>query len=337
MIIKFQNTNMMYKSSLLIVAGFILLSYIPLLSQTYSLTVSNEPFEFLENGVQATKGVWDNPSFVVPIGFSFEFFGEMTTNLYALEDFYDGILSTSLNPTSVNLMVPFATDLIDRGYDIDSSMSPILYKTEGPAGERVFTLEYKNVGFWGSEELNGIYIDFVNFQLKIFEASDNFEFHIGPHSVSDPSLAFDTLGPIIGLVEGYDLNYGEVSGEVMLLSGDPLSPQIITEFVESYVTWPIPENTVYRFIKNPTAVSDPVDSQSSVFYYPNPCREFVTLKPGLIADIKSPVYVINIFGEIIKVDNDPGVIELDNISAGFYGLNFLTTGGPITQRISLIR
>lgn len=321
----------------LIAFTFLVSGWMPLQSQSYTVTVSNKTFDFLDEGNLAFFGIWDDPGYTVPVGFEYELFGETSSHLYAWEDFFGPILSANLNGASLNLMVLFSTDLIDRGFELDTPLSPILYHTEGPVGERVFTLEYNNAGFWNGELQNGIYVDFINLQLRIYEETGDFEYHIGPYSVTNPAADFEgESGPGMGVIEGLDYNAGNINGEILLLKGNPLSPQIETSNPDVYLTWPIPVGTVYRFSNEPTAVSDPV-LESSAYYYPNPCREFVALRSEFSDEIKSSVYIINSVGEVVGTDNDPDIIELENFSAGIYTLKFLTSGGQVSQRISLVK
>ena len=45
-----------------------------LFAQAYSLTVSTQEFEFLENAELAVQTSWASPEFEIPLGFDFEFF-----------------------------------------------------------------------------------------------------------------------------------------------------------------------------------------------------------------------------------------------------------------------
>src|SRR4030095_7435130 len=134
--------------------NFLLLSFIFFLifrvsgnCQTYHLDITNEPYEPIVGGTALVIGIWDDPEFEIPIGFNFYFFG-MTDKLYCFADFQCGVFSSNLDPDSLNLIGVFAGDFIDRGYDADSALSPILFKTEGTVGHRVTTIEYKNAGFY---------------------------------------------------------------------------------------------------------------------------------------------------------------------------------------------
>ncbi|HUR31718.1 MAG TPA: T9SS type A sorting domain-containing protein [Saprospiraceae bacterium] len=310
-----------------------------LYSQTYSFSTSNAPYVPITNATSAVKGSWDDPGLAISIGFGFEYFGETSSVIYSLDDFVGGFFATNLNIEELNLLVPFGVDLIDRGFEIDSALSPIYYKTEGPVGNRVFTLEYNNSGFYSSpiDSVNHIYVDYINFQMRLFEQSGDIEVHIGPHSIADPELVFDAPGPAMGLIEGYDYYEGTVSGEVLLLSGNALTPELITSFEESYVTWPIPENTVYHFTNNTTAVTNINEKIQTSYYFPNPTYQYVTLRPEYLEEILSPVFVSNTLGKLISIDSDPVIIELNNLPAGMYTLHFETSKGWVFQKILIIK
>src|SRR5687768_12132091 len=84
-------------------------------AQPYELSVSSAAFVPLTNATPAVNGTWDDPGFTAPIGFDFEYFGETTTNLYVLEEFIGGFAATNVDVQSLNLILAFAADLVDRG------------------------------------------------------------------------------------------------------------------------------------------------------------------------------------------------------------------------------
>ncbi len=315
----------------------VLICYLPGSSQTYNLSITNEPYVPLTGGTSLVQGVWDDPEFNVPLGFSFDYYGQTTDMLHVISGFLGGIYTTNLDANAVNLMAVFATDFVDRGYNTGQAMSPILFKTTGTTGHRITTVEFKNAGFFSDTVINGVYQDFINFQLRLFEETGNIEMHLGPYSVSNIAADFDgPPGPIVGLIEGLNYGSGEVSGEVLLLNGDPVNPEIITTYNDAYLTWPIPENTVYRFSTGATATHDLSKPQLEQYYFPNPCVQNVTLKPELRDEIQSPVYVFNSLGQIVRIDDQPERIELDGLSVGIYQLRFNTKDGQVIQRISLM-
>src|SRR5688572_25872368 len=116
-------------------------------SQTYNVEVIQSPYTPLEGGQPLVDETWSEPVFSAPVGFSFPFFDDLIDTLFAQDFFGGGYLSTGLNYESTGLLIFFSTDLIDRGIELDSAMSPILYKLDGDPGHRVFTIEFQNAGF----------------------------------------------------------------------------------------------------------------------------------------------------------------------------------------------
>ncbi|MGB3078643.1 MAG: T9SS type A sorting domain-containing protein [Saprospiraceae bacterium] len=328
----------MRKLFMFVFGSIILIMHSSLHSQSYSVSVSNEPFTFLENGIAAVTKEWSDPAFTIPIGFKFHFFDDAVDSLYSLDFFAGTYFTTKSDLGSVNLLLALNADLIDRGYFADTSLSPITYKTEGIPGQRVFTLEFRNAGFTYGETNNDTLIDFINLQLTIHEGSSTIDVHIGPYSVDNVELDFDGFsGPTIGLAEDFDFINDTIHGELILLAGDPLTPEIITENTPSTLEWPIPENTVYTFSHNPTRTKEINSIESNLFYYPNPTSGIVTLSSDVYDKIISPVYVINLLGEIIRKDYTTDRVELENLPAGIYTLSFQTPSNNVLQRILLMR
>lgn len=308
------------------------------IGQSYNVSVSNEPFVFLENADSAVTQTWYDPEFIIPIGFSVQFFQDVVDSLYSLDFFAGSYFGTNPDLSAMNIMLAFSTDLLDRGVELDTLLSPILYKTEGASGHEIFTLEFRNAGFTNGEIKNGIYTDFINFQLRIYEESNNIEVHIGPYSVENPGLDFEGFsGPSIGLAEDFDFINDTVHGELFLLAGDPLMPSIITSNMPLTLVWPIPENTVYTFSYLPTSLNENDLQINKPLYFPNPSSGSVSLHGDNSINITSPVYIYDSNGILVRKDNSIDKVELDGLPCGIYALCFQTSSGNIAQRISLIR
>jgi hypothetical protein len=306
-------------------------------SQSYDVSVTNEPFEFLQNGTPAVTETWDDPAFTAPLGFTFDLFGDPVSVLYSQDFFAGGFFSTSLQAVT-DVIIALNTDLIDRGHENNMFLSPITYKTEGTTGHRVFTLEFKNTGFYSGEIANDIYTDFINVQLRIYEENDNIQVHIGPYSLTNPGLDFEGFsGPVIGLVNDFDFENDTILGEILVLAGDPLHPDIITDFTPATLIWPIPENTVYTFSPISTGTKETTQTKSSQFYFPNPSTGSVSLFPGNSEKIMSPVFIFNSVGELVRKDIQTEVVELSDLPGGVYELKFQTSDGGIVQRIVLLK
>ena len=304
--------------------------------QTYHLSVTTAPFEFLEGGTSAINGVWDDPDLVLPIGFDFPYFDTVLTHLYLRSAFSFITLSDTPDEATLSGIVVFGGDIVDRGLLDDNSLSPITYQTSGNAGNRVFTAEWENAGFYWDLFDDSNSTDFVNFQLRLFEADGTIEFHYGPNQHSTPEIDYNgNFGPSVQLIEAYNINSQMSLGEVLLLSGDPADPDITTTLQDIFLDSPIPEDLVYRFTREPTIVREPISIVS--YYHPNPTPG----KLSLLADYQEEeIKEVNITDEqgrhCFTVEQTQS-LDLINLPPGIYDLMITTTNGQYRQRISLVK
>jgi|JI10StandDraft_1071094.scaffolds.fasta_scaffold00297_33 hypothetical protein len=148
-----------------------------------------------------TPIVGDNTYWSIPIGFSFTFFGQTFTSLYASTN---GFISFStLNPENTesnNLFVyksgipaaviaPWWANMI-----VDCSSS-VQYQATGTTGNRILTVEWKNIllntyDSRGSGNINRR----LNFQVKLYETTNIIDLIYGPASGNTNSNEFASLG-----------------------------------------------------------------------------------------------------------------------------------------------
>ncbi|MGB3078644.1 MAG: hypothetical protein WBB31_06160, partial [Saprospiraceae bacterium] len=230
--------------------------------QTYHFSATSKPYVEITNGTALVTDTWDDPELVIPIGFNFQYYGTTMTTLYLPSTF---TLITLIDDPSADIIgniVLFGADLIDRGYISGTSLSPISYKTDGNAGHRVLTVQWKNAGFLGDLSNFGFSTDFINFQLKLYEEDGNIEFAYGPSTVTHPTEDYGANGPIIGLLESLDYINDINLGEIILLAGNPSNPTIVNAYQETHLNGSIPSGTSYIFSRNTTAVKDIVKEGS---------------------------------------------------------------------------
>ncbi|MEO6133116.1 MAG: T9SS type A sorting domain-containing protein [Saprospiraceae bacterium] len=302
-------------------------------AQTYQVTVSNEPFVFLENAQAAVKGPWELPEFQAPFGFNLEFFDITTDQLYS--NFFYGIFDANQDIEHTYQFVPFYASLIDRGYQQDSALSPIKFSTIGPAGQRIFTLEFKEAGlFYGLETKDGVFLDYISFQLKLYEGTGDVEFHIGPYSIlEDPEIVFDgNPGPAIGLLADTDNTPGGHVGEIILLAGNALKPTVVTDTIV-YLNWPIPENTVYRFSRMGTSVDEHLSFAKQPILFPNPTFGEVNLKVTNANEVVYPIIVMDELGKKVVSWNTKSEISVAGLSAGCYFVLINTKNKNFTEKL----
>jgi hypothetical protein len=309
------------------------------MAQTYDVTASHTPFVALENPQVLTDEPWDILEFQLPLGFEFEFFDITTEDLFCIANSFGGDFELNEDIDHLYQVLPFFAGLIDRGYQQDSALSPIHYKTEGMAGERVFTLEFIEAGlFNGLETEEGIFLDYISFQLRLFEASGDIEFHIGPHSIlEDPVIVFDNNpgpGPVIGLLADAESMPGGQIGELILLTGDPLNPTVTDDIVS--LNWPIPEHTLYRFSRMGTSVDDHLSDAKQPFFFPNPTSGIIHLNEMYANDILYPIIVLDVLGKPVCQWNAEAALSAVHLPAGSYFAIVRTQRKVVAEKILVL-
>ena len=305
-------------------------------AQTYTLTVTSEPYQSLQGGQALVNDFWDDPSFTVPLGFNFEFFNEMLQSVVVDASF--SFVSMAAPPVDdmFSLLIPFGADLVDRGYLDSVHLSPIRYKVTGSPGSKVLTVEWSNAGYFQDLIINGTSTDYINFQVRLYEANGDIEYHYGPNAVADPPLVFNgEPGPVVGIAEQYNPGSDMVLGEVLLLSGDPAVPGAQTDYQNYTLDGPPPENTVYRFSREQTGIFSPGDIHYAQLFGPNPTSGTLHV---LTSDLLEPVQEVHVYdfqGRCILRSEGQQDIVLNGWPSGLYELRIFTPSGIKRQRISL--
>lgn len=199
----------------------------------YSLTVSTRNYAHLENPVSISDSiVWDDPQYLVKVGFDFEFMGISVDTIVVGDSYisldYQLIYDEEWNQyyyENYGGIDVFGTDLIDFGYADASAQSHINYKLEGTEGERILKIEWKHVGFYYEYDANGESQSYISFQLWLFEEDNHFEIRYGESSLLNENMCYNNeLGPYVDfgrtendyeLIHGYYLD-GQPSGPIML-------------------------------------------------------------------------------------------------------------------------
>ncbi|MBL4862956.1 MAG: hypothetical protein JKY09_08080 [Crocinitomicaceae bacterium] len=246
-------SNVIMKSQILLSFIFICFSSI---SQGYNLSYFTDTYNDLSNSTSLNNGnTWDDPDYTIPIGFNFDMYGNSNSQIYLDGSWFGATLATDLCAPGFELsfLMPDAADIVDRGYDIGTSMSNISYKLEGPNGNRILKIEWNNVGFLdGNLDAGNVYIDFTNFQVWLYEIDNAIEYRYGPNSISDPLPVYGgESGTWLGILPEYSCDIGDWLGNVYSLEGDPLNPSMSMFDPNlgnpSFLNDVIPSGMVYRF------------------------------------------------------------------------------------------
>ena len=182
---------------------------------------------------------------VIEIGFPFQFEG---TVFYKLKVCTNGWISFDTNVTiaywqrdlSHGLQRPMLAPLLWSLSGIGSGCKAS-YKTDGAAGNRVFTMEWL-YWQWSSVNIDSV----ISFQVKIFESTNIIEFHYR-QEVNAATATVCAIG-----ISGRELG----PGHFLSLDSATSSPSVSNQV--EYSIWSAPQsNQVYRF--TPPGCSAPAD------------------------------------------------------------------------------
>lgn len=321
----------LYKTTLILLSIFSLNSKMS--GQSYNVTIENKTFVSLDNAeeIDAYNSDEEWPVFQIPIGFEFPFFDITSNTIYSNANSFGGYTSLNDDEDNLYMLVHFLANFIERGDSQNEILSPLRYKTEGTMPNRVFSLEYKDMGFFfGLTDSSGIYLDYINIQVRLFEENGNIEFHIGPYVMNeDPDEVFDGFsGPFIGIMSMVQNNTGGNIGEVVSISGDINSP-VISDNPFAFMEWPIPENTVFTFSNMSTSINATNESKNKSGLFPNPTNDKVTVIPDSNFD---QIKLYNSFGqEVYSTRNNN--FSISHLEKGVYYLKIISGSNEQTDKL----
>lgn len=293
----------------------------------YTFTISQGTYSELSGGTQATEDViWNSLIFSAPIGFDFQLYDEVIDTLYGLGAFEGAVSSSPTLDTNHHLISVCRAELIDRGAEppFVGHLSPVIYSTEGQPGQRIFKLEWNNAGFFLDLYANNQTNFYVNFQLWLYEGTNEIEMHYGPNFVPSIQLAYQATGPMIGLAN-------RSFSDVYLLSGAVGDPNLSDTIV--YVTGTPDNGTIYRFSKTPSSIKE--QDIPSFKIYPNPTSDKIEIAFSKQPDQGSRVYISDLTGkELLSIDlkDSNTAINTQFLAPGIYNLSFVNGNGQALVR-----
>jgi len=317
-------------------------------AQPYSLSVSTSNYNYLSGTSSLNNGrTWDDPTFTIPLGFNFNYFGQQIDTVLIAYGF-GGTLMMSLNGSGIaSFLSPFGADLIDRGFNFTSgpnqagSLSPISYQLSGTAGNQLMKIEWKNAGFYSDLQLNGRNaVDSVNFQLWIYENGDRIEVHMGPNHIGSPLVSYDgNSGPDILFAPAVDLVNGLYVGNFYCLDGMPSNPTFQIRSPQNsllFLQGTIPNGTVYHFI--PGLVGEKDNEEAiDLKTYPNPVTDRLNLKFSESILVKS-IEIVSLNGKkLMELDPKEVSHDLSKLSSGIYLMVLISDYQRIVKKIQLTK
>lgn len=294
----------------------------------YDLTVLDQPYEPLSEAtalefdqfdVNYGKFVgWDDPSFSVQLGFDFSFSG-YTINAMDQVDLGAMMAGTYIDPESglplLQAFLPTGYDLTDRGI-IGLDPSIIRWNTSGDPGDRVFTIEWANAGFY-EEIADTTSTSYVNIQVRLFEADGVIEFHYGPSLIDDSTDLDPTIATLILAYDPFTYN-----ALLYALDGDPADPTIVPYtnvddfYYGAYLLSHPADGTVYRWGPTETTLDVVEQAGTTVQAWPNPTAGGVQVD----FDGEHGWTLTDAVGREVQagVDQNGVRLDLDGLDAGAY-------------------
>lgn len=326
------------------VAVFFALS-MNLQAQTYNFSVSTGTYTDLSGSTSVNEGsTWDDPEFIVPIGFDFQLFDTTLSELVLGDGIFGGLRSVDMNSGLWPAVIYYGSDFVDRGYEVGQgsavtgSLSNISYLVEGDTGSRICKIEWNNAGFYFELADDNVSEDFTNLQIWLYEGTNEFEIHFGPSSISQPFLSFlGATGPGFVLISSIDINTDDIDDEAYSLTGDSSSPVMeeITSIYDDldYIEGNAPEGTIYRFSRNTTGLAE-IQQPVSFSVYPNPAKDQFSV---VIENDEVEVEAISILdnhGRLVKLAAaNVNQINVSDLVNGVYVVQITTDKGLSTQKL----
>lgn len=248
----------------------------------YTTELISQPYAPLEEySLLDLEWGWDDPEEMLPIPFDMVIWGDTCTFL-ATANVGEMIFGAG---QANHLIAPVLSDICDvapadsTGQDV----SEIRHTLEGEAPNRVFKVEYHNVGF---------YPEVYNFEDTVVQATQRatyqvwlhetgtITFHYGPNSVTDHALVADGFLNSAGLIGNFDpYSY---SGTLLMAEGEADAPAFqTTNDIYGWAyggaqgwgnTWPS-EGTGYVFNPIQPAGIEMPETALSLSAYPTPAHD----------------------------------------------------------------
>ena len=303
----------------------------------YVFSTFNEPYMDLVNPVSVNNGeIWDDPEYLIPLGFTFDFMGQSMTEIGII---YPGAqLIPVVAGNLVNVFLPYQSDIIDVGAVTgEVSESPISYLLEGDVGSRILKIEWKNVGFYAEIDALGTANNTTNFQLWLYETTNDIEYRFGNNTIKSPDLVHFVGRPIVGIVKNAILD-GSGFDAAWLLDGDPTNPTIFLFLnsggepsADDLLDSEPPGGTVYHFDTGIVGV-DELPNAHSLQLYPTLADGSLNVIWG--GGLPATAEIVDNLGRIISshtMVNSYDALSVQDVSPGNYFLRLSDGASTLTR------
>jgi hypothetical protein len=291
----------------------------------YVFSRYNSTFTPIEEATSLDGGqIWDDPTWTVPLGFTFYTANDTINTLYVgeLGSTIYGIQDDSLT----DVFLPYYSDIANA--DNDTLVSPVSYVIQGPPGFQICIIEWLNVGFYEEGSMTGAYTNTTSFQLWIYENSNIFEYHFGPNNITNPTLVHMFGSPASAFVENLNQNSGFewdgfycVAGNSDAETISTITPNevLIAQGIPTYalLNSEPTDGTVFRFA--PTFVGVEEQSAKTFEIFPNPTTGILNVFNPTQSTVVAQV--LSSEGKVIHTEtlvSGRNSIYTENLAAGYY-------------------
>jgi hypothetical protein len=301
-------------------------------AQYYTFDTSTDLYADLDNAISLNNSfTWQDPHYDIPIGFDFILYDKPIKSI-VLNGFGWGGALTSGTKGIYSLLIAYGSDLVDRGYNIISdtitleSKSNISYQLDSLNHRKILKIQWGNAGFYHELADDSISSDYINFQLWLYEGSNDVEWHFGPSHISKPNLCYNNYsGTYIALFPMFDHGINKVLGKGYVLTGNPKNPEVLWVDNQNphHIDGTIPDGTIYLFSRQSIGLNNL--NTSKILLSPNPVRESFSILSNKNNQTIEKIIVYNSHGQIIKEVNSPiSEIDISSIIRGIYWVKIIT-------------
>lgn len=286
----------------------------------YNFTKSTATYTDLTGATTMNNGVaWDTDAFgPVNAPFPIYIFGQ-TFNNFSYDDDFFVLEDTAFS--SAAYFYPVDGYIMDRNFSLTgTSLTPISYKVEGTAGNRILKFEVKNAGLEGEAETSSTSTVYLNFQVWYYEADKSIEYRYGSNNVTNMAIYNEdgTSSVFFGYMDNTSMKVGYIDGTITNTTyTESANPNTLPVNLNALPA----VNTVYRFALNPLAVKDQEKVEFSMF--PNPTSDVLNLT--FPEAVNKPYSVYDLMGrEVLKG-------SLNNTTAAQLNVSTLQKGSYVLR------
>jgi hypothetical protein len=323
-------------------------------SQAYTFSKGSETYSHLTAPTTLSGSTyWDEEYWVIPIGFNFLGHDTLTVSsngLVSLADYNKLVDQEVTFSISAFADASIGADLIAR--DLASpTNSPINYQLSGSFPNQILKIEWRNAGFYHDNSSNKI--DFISFQLWLYEDSNNIEMRYGPHYFASlaPFTGNNSFGAVIGIgsykydfLFGGSLNEYVNSAPSIYLTGNVNTPGTSSTFgtltANDTASCAPARNTRFKFTPDFSVTGVRKSSGLATNIYPNPVNGMLHVefenKSG------AGIFLYDISGKLVHQEYTApssglfsGLIQTEEFPKGLYFLKIESEGSVCSRIISI--